>query len=259
MNLKGFKNYMQRLSKILAQRGIASRRGAERIIESNRVTVNDISVNKPQFMVDEEKDIIKLDSLPLPEREKNVYFILNKPKGYLCTNTEVTKKRVVDLFKDLNIRVFTVGRLDKDTTGLLIVTNDGFFANRVIHPSSNVEKEYLVKVGEDISHEDLISISKGVEIDKKLVVPTFVKKVRKGTIKVGVKEGKKHEVKLLVQKTGKKVQELKRIRIGAIVLGQLPEGAYRKMTKKEIALFANEPNAPQLRDKSKNSKGTPSL
>ena len=228
---------MQRLSKILAQRGIASRRGAERIIESNRVTVNDIYINKPQFMVDEKKDTIKLDNIPLPQKEKNVYFILNKPKGYLCTNTEITKKRVVDLFKDLNIRVFTVGRLDKDTTGLLIVTNDGFFANKVIHPSSNVEKEYLIKVCEDISHEDLVNISKGVEIDKKLVIPTFVKKVRKGTLKIGVKEGKKHEVKLLVQKTGQKVKDLRRIRIGALVLGKLEEGEYRKMTKNEIDLF----------------------
>lgn len=232
---------MQRLSKILAQRGISSRRGAEKIIESNRVTVNNISINIPQFRVDENKDIIKLDNQLLPQKEKNVYFILNKPRGYLCTNTDLSKKRVVDLFKDLNIRVFTVGRLDRDTSGLLIVTNDGFFANKVIHPSSNVEKEYVVKVDEDISLEDLINISKGVEIDKKWVTPTFVKKVRKGTVKIGVKEGKKHEVKLLIQKTGRKVKELKRIRIGALVLGQLAEGSYRKMTKKEIDHFLNSP------------------
>lgn len=228
---------MQRLSKILAQRGISSRRGAEKIIEKGRVKVNDVMIDKPQFMVDENKDSIKLDNSPLPEKEKNVYFILNKPKGYLCTNNEPNKKKVIDLFKDLNMRLFTVGRLDKDTTGLLIVTNDGLFSNKVIHPSSNIEKEYLVKVGDDISHEDLINISRGIEIDKKLVVPTFVKKVRKGTLKLGVKEGRKHEVKLLVGKTGKMVKELKRIRIGPLVLGKLPEGAYRKMSKKEIDLF----------------------
>lgn len=228
---------MQRLSKILAQRGISSRRGAEKIIEDNRVKVNGITINKPQFMVDEENDLIKLDNELLPEKEKNVYFILNKPKGYLCTNGELYKKRVIDLFKDLNLRLFTVGRLDKDTTGLLIVTNDGFFANKVIHPSSNLEKEYLVKVVDDISHEDLVTISKGIEIDKKWVAPTFVEKVRKGTLKLGVKEGKKHEVKLLVGKTGQKVKELKRIRIGPLVLGKLLEGSYRKMTKKEIEQF----------------------
>ena len=153
------------------------------------------------------------------------------------------KNKVIDLFEHLKIRVFTVGRLDKDTEGLLIITNDGFFANKVIHPSSNLEKEYLVKVDGDISIDDLMAISKGVEIEKKWITPTFVKKVRKGTLKIGVKEGKKHEVKLLVQKTGKIVKELKRIRIGSLVLGNVPEGSYRKMTKKEIDQFLN--NSPK--------------
>jgi 23S rRNA pseudouridine2605 synthase len=229
---------MQRLSKILAERGIASRRGAEKIVEMGRIKVNGKVVLLPQFMVDGKKDIILLDNQPLPLVEKKVYFILNKPKGYLCTSgKEISKKKVIDLFQELKMRVFTVGRLDKDTTGLLIITNDGFFANKVIHPSSDLEKEYLVKVEEDISQEDLISISKGVEIDKKWVYPTFVKKIRRGTLKIGVKEGKKHEVKLLVQKSRQKVKELKRIRIGPFVLGNLVEGAYRKMSKKEISQF----------------------
>jgi 23S rRNA pseudouridine2605 synthase len=229
---------MQRLSKVLAERGIASRRGAEKIIEMGRVKVNGKEVLLPQFMVDGKKDLILLDNTPIPVIEKKVYFILNKPKGYLCTNgKEINKKKVIDIFQDLKMRVFTVGRLDKDTTGLLIITNDGYFANKVIHPSSNLEKEYLVKVEGEILEEDLISISKGVEIDKKWVYPSFVKKIRKGSLKIGVKEGKKHEVKLLVQNCGQKVKELKRIRIGPFVLGTLPEGAYRKMTKKEISQF----------------------
>lgn len=235
---------MQRLSKILAARGVASRRGSEKIIESKRVKVNGTCVALPQFMVDEKKDLILLDNSPLPSIEEKVYFILNKPKGYLCTNgKEISQKKVIDIFSGLKLRVFTVGRLDKDTSGLLIVTNDGLLCNKVIHPSSNIEKEYVVKVNEEISQADLITIAKGVEISKQWVKPTFVKKIRKGTLKIGVKEGKKHEVKLLVQQTGKKVQDLKRIRIGPLVLGKIPEGLYRKMTTKEIGYFLNDGNS----------------
>lgn len=238
---------MQRLSKILAQSGIASRRGAEKIIEEGRVKVNNILAIKPQLMVDEVKDLITLDNKPLPSKEKKAYFILNKPKGYLCSNMkETSKKRVIDLFFDLKLRLFTVGRLDKDTTGLLIVTNDGNFSNLVIHPSANHEKEYLVKVYNEISLDDLKKISNGVEIDKKWITPTFVKKIRKGTVKIGVKEGKKHEVKLLVGQTGHLIKELKRIRIGPLVLGNLAEGSFRKMTHKEIDLFLKKNSSKRI-------------
>ena len=170
---------MQRLSKILAQRGVASRRKCEKIIEEKRVKVNGILITKPQEHFDEDNVDITVDDKPIGEKEKKVYFLLNKPKGYVCTNEKDTpkksKKRVLDLFKDLPYRLFTVGRLDKNTTGLLIVTNDGYFANKVIHPSSNIEKEYLVKVVNNISHKDLLEISKGTEIEGKWIKPTFVK------------------------------------------------------------------------------------
>jgi 23S rRNA pseudouridine2605 synthase len=226
---------MQRLSKILTSFGIASRRGSEKIIFENRVKVNGKLINTPQTMVSEE-DIIEVDNKKLKNLEKKVYYVLNKPKGLTCTNCTTTKKRVIDLF-NIDVRLFTVGRLDKNTTGLLIVTNDGHFANRVIHPSFNIEKEYLVRVSTKITHKHLISISKGAFIEKKLRKPVAVKKVNSKILKITVKEGKKHEVRIFVKKADLKILELKRIRIGFLKLNSLLEGEYREMKKEEILRF----------------------
>jgi 23S rRNA pseudouridine2605 synthase len=231
---------MQRLSKILASRGVASRRGCEEIISEKRVKVNGTLVTVPQTMVAESAHIT-VDGMDTA-LQKKVYFILNKPKGYVCSNSPQYKKRVLDLFQNVNLRLFTVGRLDKNTKGLLIVTNDGKFANDVIHPSRNLEKEYLVKTSQNITHDDLLKIADGAFIEKKLVKPTFVKKVRKGTVKIGIKEGKKHEVRILIKKAKLKIVELKRIRIGPLVLGTLQEGYYREMRSKEIDLFLKTKN-----------------
>lgn len=142
------------------------------------------------------------------------------------------KKLVIDLFPKEK-RLFSVGRLDRDTTGLLIITNDGHFAQKVIHPSSNIEKEYLVKTFQEVTHEHLVKISKGAFVDGVYVRPLSVKKVRRGTLKVVVKEGRKREVRVLVQKAELKILSLTRIRIGGLHLGPLPEGSYRELTENE--------------------------
>lgn len=228
----------KRLSKALAAAGIASRRAAEEIIFEGRVKVNGKMVVVPQTLVDWQKDVILVDESPIKAEEQKVYFVVNKPHGYICTNTRIgTKKLVIDLFAHLNLRLFTVGRLDRDTTGLLIVTNDGHFANKVIHPSSNISKEYLVKTSQEITDVHLKAISKGTYIEGSWIKPVRVEKVRKGTIKVVVKEGKKREVRLLVQNAGLDILELGRIRIGGLRLGPIPEGGFREMTdddKKEL-------------------------
>ncbi|MBS0620655.1 MAG: rRNA pseudouridine synthase [Verrucomicrobia bacterium] len=226
----------KRLSKALAAAGIASRRAAEELIFAGRVQVNGEVVKLPQTLVSWEHDEIRVDEEPIKGEEKKVYFILNKPHGLICSNVRVgTKKLVVDLFRHLPHRLFTVGRLDRDTTGLLIITNDGHFANRVIHPSSNIVKEYLVKTSQEITDVHLKAISKGSYIEETWIKPVSVKKVRKGTLKVCVKEGKKREVRLLVQNAGLDILELTRIRIGGLQLGPLPEGAYREMTDADKA------------------------
>ena len=229
-----------RLSKILSRAGVNSRRACEKIIESGRVKVNGNVITLPQHFVDPQKDRILLDGKPVICGEKTMSFLLNKPKGYICTNQDQARDRrkVIDLFKDINLRLFTVGRLDKDTSGLLIVTNDGQLSHSIIHPSFNLEKEYLIKIRQEVSDDLLKAMQAGVVIDRKHVKPIRLKKVRKGTFKMSVKEGKKHEVRLIVKQAGAEVLELKRIRIGPLNLPHLlKEGEYREMKPSELALF----------------------
>lgn len=224
----------QRLSKTLAAAGVASRRACEELIFAGKVSVNGRIVLEPQTRVSIEKDRIHVEGTPIKAVQKKVYYILNKPHGYICSQKRLEgKKIVVDLFAPLGIRLFTIGRLDRDTTGLLLLTNDGHFANRVIHPSSDIVKEYLVKVRQEVVHEHLVAISKGTVIEGCFVKPVRVTKMRKGTVKVAVKEGKKREVRLLVANAGLEILSLSRIRIGGLTLGPLEPGEWREMTEQE--------------------------
>lgn len=223
--------HKQRLSKIVAAAGVASRRKAEELIRKGHVTVNGKRATEPQTMVDSSVDVINVDGKRIAAEQK-VYYMLHKPIGYLCTSDPEKTKRVIDLFKE-GARLFTVGRLDRDTSGLILVTNDGLFANAVIHPSKGWEKEYLVKVDKEVEHEHLVKISKGTVIEKKFIRPARVAKVRRGTLKIVVREGKKREVRSLVERVGLEVKELKRIRIGPLVLGSLPYGSFRHLSEKE--------------------------
>lgn len=222
-----------RLSKVLAAAGVASRRKCEQLIFEGKVQVNGEVILAPQTMVSLEKDVIIVAGKRISGSEKKVHFVLNKPKGYLCSHKKGNAQRVIDLFKGLPYRLFTAGRLDCDTTGLIIVTNDGQFAQEVIHPSKGIEKEYLVKVDQEVFEDDLKAIAEGMVIEGRFVKPIKVKKVRRGTLKIVVGEGKKHEVRLLVSKIGRKVLSLTRIRIGGLTLGTLAEGEYRELSEKE--------------------------
>lgn len=222
-----------RLSKILASAGVASRRACEKLIFDGKVTVNGRIILKPETHVSLETDDIRVDDIKISEAEKKIYYILNKPRGYICSNFEVGRKKlVIDLFPPEQ-RVFTVGRLDRDTTGLLIVTNDGHFAQTIIHPRANIEKEYLVKTVQEIEAHHLKDISFGSFVDGAFVRPIRVSKVRKGTLKVVVKEGRKREVRLFVEKSGLEIISLARIRIGGLSLGNIPEGTFREMDEAE--------------------------
>jgi 23S rRNA pseudouridine2605 synthase len=227
-----------RLSKVLAAAGIASRRACEELIFDGKVTVNGAIVRIPQTQVDPETDAISVSDIPIEIVKEKVYYLLNKPAGYICTARKSGQSRLVlDLFAEEGHRLFTVGRLDKDTQGLLIVTNDGHFANRVIHPSSNIQKEYLAKTDQEISHEHLVAISNGTLVEGAFVKPLKVEKVRRGTIKIVIGEGKKREVRLLLSAAGLKVQELTRIRLGGLRLGPLPVGSWRPLTESEKKLI----------------------
>ena len=153
-------NMKNRLSKVLASCGVASRRKAEELIFDGNVSVNGSVCIVPQTQVDLDHDDIRVFGNRLENIEKKVYYLLHKPRGYICSSKKVgSKKIVLDLFDGLPYRLFTVGRLDRETSGLLVVTNDGHFANQLIHPSNEIPKEYLVKTQQEITHEHLQAIS----------------------------------------------------------------------------------------------------
>lgn len=225
---------INRLSKVLAACGVAARRKCEELIFAGKVTVNGEKILLPQTVVDPSQDKIAVEGKTVHLQKSKVYYMLNKPYGLLCTSKEAAKgKSVLNLFDD-DLRLFTVGRLDKDTTGLLLITNDGQFANSVIHPSKNVSKEYLAKTDKEITDEHLKALSSGGLVEGTWVKPISVTKVRHGTLKMAVSEGKKREVRCLLEYVGLKVLELKRIRIGPLVLGALTEGQYRPLTHAEL-------------------------
>lgn len=227
----------QRLSKYMASAGVASRRACEELIFAGKVAVNGEVVLLPQTMVDDQ-DQITLEGEQIGNKQKKLYFILNKPKGYVCSTKGSSRtKLVLELFEGVKERLFTVGRLDKDTEGLLIVTNDGHFANSVIHPSKNIPKEYVAKTNQELTLEHLKAISTGTMVEGTFVKPLKVEKVRKGTLKIIIGEGKKREVRMLLEAAGLSVIELARIRIGQLTLGKLPLGAYKAMTQREMELI----------------------
>ncbi|NGX60756.1 MAG: Ribosomal large subunit pseudouridine synthase B [Chlamydiae bacterium] len=228
----------QRLSKTLAEAGVASRRECEKILAKGRVRVNGEISLLPQHKVDPAKDEIELDGNRL-KLESKLYFLLNKPLGYLCTDVRIKggAKIVLDLFSHIQSRLFTVGRLDQETDGLILITNDGEFANRVIHPSFCVKKEYLVKTAQEITADHLKTISSGTKVQGQWIRPLSVEKVRRGTLKIIVGEGKKHEIRHLVATAGLTLKSLTRIRIGPLLLGSLLPGEYRELTEEERSFF----------------------
>jgi 23S rRNA pseudouridine2605 synthase len=228
----------QRLSKVLAGAGVASRRSCEELIFQGLVKVNEKVVKVPQSLVDPEVDHITVGDQPIKIIEDKVYYLLNKPAGYICsTRRSGQSKLVLDLFQEEGHRLFTVGRLDKDTEGILIVTNDGHFANRVIHPSASIHKEYLIKADQEITHDHLVAIAHGTLVQGAFVTPLRVEKVRRGTLKIVIGEGKKREVRSLLDAAGLKVKSLKRVRLGQLRLGALSVGAWRPLTEKEKQLI----------------------
>ncbi len=224
-----------RLNKALSS--LTSRRGAEKLVLEGRVTLNGQKVTHPAIAIDPERDVLCVDGQRVGHRKKHYYFLLNKPAGYLCTATPGFAKRVLDLFAHIPERLFTVGRLDQETTGLILVTNDGAFAQKLIHPSNEHHKEYLVKVSQEITEDHLRTLAAGTVIQRTRVTPVRVEKVRRGTIKLILSEGKRHEVRELVLRAGLNLLELKRIRVGPFLLGNLGEGRYRELSPAELRSF----------------------
>lgn len=227
-----------RLNKFLSSAGVASRRKCDELIFARLVRVNGRVAPEPFLEVDEDNDIVTVQGQEV-RRMKKVYFLVHKPLGVVCSCEKKFPgtKLVIDMFSHLPYRLFTVGRLDKETSGLLLVTNDGDFANKIIHPSFGITKEYLLKVNRDVTSKDLETLMQGAVIDGKRVRPVSVEKIRRGTLKIIVNEGKKHEIRLFAEAANLPLLELKRIRIGSFVLGGLPYGEYRELTQAELDAY----------------------
>ena len=229
---------MERLQKVIASSGVASRRKAEELIVKGKVKVDGIVVKELGTKVTP-KNKIEVDNV-LISNEVKVYYLLNKPRGVI-TSTKDDKHRetVVDLI-DTNLRIYPIGRLDYDTTGVLLLTNDGEFANNVMHPKCEIEKTYVAKVKGLVTPDKAMALRKGVDIDGYITKPAKVK-VSKRDIKTGtsmveitIHEGKNHQVKRMFESLGYEVLKLKRERIAFLTLKGLTSGDYRMLTPKEV-------------------------
>ncbi|CAI0410960.1 unnamed protein product [Linum tenue] len=230
---ENFRDSAQRLSKVLAAAGVASRRSSEELIFAGKVTVNGSVCNTPQTRVDPAKDMIYVNGNRLPKKlPPKVYIALNKPKGYICSSGEKESKSAMELFDDylsgwgkLNPglpkpRLFTVGRLDVATSGLIIVTNDGDFAQALTHPSFKLTKEYIATVEGTVGNRHLMAITKGTVVDGVHCTPDSVEllprqpDMPRARLRIVVHEGRNHEVRELVKNAGLQIYALKRVRIG---------------------------------------------
>lgn len=228
---------MERLQKILSARGVASRRAAEEWIKAGRVSVNGRTAVLGDT-ADPEKDDIRVDGKQLPRQEKLLYLMLHKPRGYVTTlHDEKGRPDAARLVADCGTRVYPIGRLDMDSEGLLLFTNDGAFANLLMHPSHEVEKAYEVLVS-GFSPEKLPLLERPIVLDGYHIRPPKVRLLestgQKARLEVVIHEGRNRQVRRMCQAAGMEVLRLKRTREGSLTLGDLPAGKWRSLTQAEI-------------------------
>ena len=222
-----------RLQKFLSSAGYCSRRKGEVYIQEGKVRVNGHVVTELGTKVDPEKDRIDINGQLLTIKQSLLYIALNKPRSYVTTCNQKNEKIVVDLV-DIPERIYPVGRLDKDSTGLLLMTNDGNLHHHLLHPSFDHEKEYIVTVATPMPDSALAILEKGVTILGEKTRPAIVKRLSSKRFLIQLKEGRNRQIRRMVKKTGNRVTALKRVRVANIKLGDLPEGAWRHLTKKEL-------------------------
>jgi 23S rRNA pseudouridine2605 synthase/23S rRNA pseudouridine2604 synthase len=223
---------MIRLQKFLSVAGFCSRRHGEELITSGSVKVNGIVVKELGIKIDPEKDIIEAEGKRIEAKNDLIYIALNKPKGYLTTCSRERGRIVLDLV-DVENRIYPVGRLDKDSTGLLLLTNDGRLHNILSHPSFDHEKEYDVLLSRPVTDEAIDKMASGIHLLGSRTRPAQIKRISPNQFRIVLKEGRNRQIRRMVEKIGNRVKELKRIRISNIKLGGLKEGCWRYLTEKE--------------------------
>lgn len=224
---------LMRLQKYLSAAGFCSRRKGEEIIQAGRVGVNGRVVTRLGTKVDPDKDRVTVDGNPLQMKTALIYIALNKPPGYV-TSCEQDNDRIVMDLVDIPERVYPVGRLDKDSCGLLLLTNDGRIHHRLSHPSFDHEKEYEVSVAEPIPAGALKSMAKGLPMMGTKTRPAEIKRMSARRFRIVLQEGKNRQIRRMVRKVGGRVVALKRIRIANIRIGRLPQGKWRHLSETEV-------------------------
>ena len=234
-----------RIQKIIAESGFCSRRKAEELIDNGRVKVN----GHPIKLGDKAlagKDIITIDGerLDVPKKKTFLYIMLNKPRGYVTTmSDEMDRKCVTELLTGVEERVYPIGRLDRNSEGLLLFTNDGEFANNIMHPSKHISKTYRVTVRPDITDEQLIRLTEGVVIDGKKTMPATINVLTKEAGRVAmqmvIREGRNRQIRKMCEAVGLEVARLRRTGVGPIKLGMLKPGTYRELTAEELRAIRN--------------------
>ena len=228
-----------RLQKYLAECGVASRRKSEELIAAGKVKVNGVTAVIGD-KVSPKHDKVTVSGKKVVSAKKNVYIMLNKPRGFITTmNDEHDRKCVAELVKDINTRVYPVGRLDRESEGLLIMTNDGEFTNALTHPSKHVSKTYRVTIRPTITKEQATEFRNGIEIDGRMTAPADLRVLEtqenRTVVEVTIYEGRNRQIRKMFEALGIEVARLKRTKVGNLKLGMLKQGAYRHLTEDEVS------------------------
>ena len=233
---------MLRLQKYLADCGVASRRASEELIKAGRVAVNGEIIREMGVIIDEDSDEVMFDGQVVTPVNRKIYVMLNKPVGYVSTvSDEKGRPTVLDLVSDIQDRLFPVGRLDYDTEGLILLTNDGDLTYKITHPKNDIAKTYVAEVGGNISMDTILKLRTGVVIDGYKTRPAEVEVIgatQYGTkIEITIKEGKNRQIRKMFESLDCTVKRLKRIKEAGLVLGHLPVGKWRKLSESEINML----------------------
>lgn len=230
----------ERLQKYMASCGVASRRKCEELILAGKVKVNGALVNELGVKINPKKDSIEYDNKIISKENKKIYIMLNKPEGYICSvKDEKDRKTVLDLVK-VEQRIYPIGRLDYDSSGLILLTNDGEVYNKIIHPRKEIKKIYIARVKNKIIERDLNAFKEGIDIGGYITSTASLKNISYdeekniSTIEISIHEGKNRQVRRMCSALNHDVLSLKRVAIGQIKLAYLKKGEYRELTTEEI-------------------------
>lgn len=245
-------NSGERLNRFLARSGVSSRRGAEDLMAAGGVTVNGIVIREPGAKIDPENDVVEVGGVRVGVAIGRMYVILNKPAGFVSTLADPQDRRTIaELMPETDRRLFNVGRLDMDTTGLLLLTDDGELAHRLMHPRYHVSKEYVATVSGRPAEETLKLLRDGIELDDGPTAPAEISAERLGdttsVVRLVIREGRKRQVRRMFGAVGHRVLALHRVRFGPISLGDLPFGQTRELTARETAALIENAGLGKMR------------